>query len=121
MSNLKSATKRQLGESDLQCAAIGLGCMSFSGAYGAADDDETVDFVRHAIDMGTDFLDSPGSYGWGHNENVLARSLSGGYRDKVALATKFGQTLLEGGGTGVNGRPEYVIEACEKKPAAFKC
>ena len=48
------------------------------------------------------------------NEDVLARALKGGYRDKVVLATKFGQTQLEGGGMGVNGRPEYVIEACEK-------
>ena len=114
MSNLKSAAKRQLGKSDLKCAAVGLGCMSFSGAYGTADDEETVDFVRYAIDTGTDFLDSSDMYGWGHNENVLARALSDGYRDKVVLATKFGQTQLEGGGMGVNGRPEYVIEACEK-------
>ena len=64
--------------------------------------------------MGTDFRDSSDSYGWGHNENVLALALSDGYRDKVALATKFGQTQLEGGGAGVNGRPEYVVEACEK-------
>ena len=44
MSNLKSAAKRQLGKSDLKCAAVGLGCMSLSGAYGTADDEETVDF-----------------------------------------------------------------------------
>ena len=113
MSDLKSATKRQLGESDLKCAAIGLGCMSFSGAYGEADDDETIDFVRYAIDEGTDFLDSSDMYGWGHNENILARALSDGYREKVVLATKFGQTQTEGGGMGVNGRPEYVTEACE--------
>ena len=90
MSNLKSAAKRQLGKSELKCAAVGLGCMSFSGAYGTADDAETVDFVRYAIDTGTDFLDSSDMYGWGHNENVLARALSDGYRDKVVLATKFG-------------------------------
>jgi aryl-alcohol dehydrogenase-like predicted oxidoreductase len=114
MADLKSATKRQLGSSDLKCAPIGLGCMSFSGVYGAADDDETVKFVHYAIDQGIDFLDSSDMYGWGHNEDVLARALKGGYRDKVVLATKFGQTQLEGGGMGVNGRPEYVIEACEK-------
>ncbi len=114
MTDLKSAPKRQLGGSDLKTAPIGLGCMSFSGVYGAADDDQTVDFVRYAIDQGTDFLDSSDMYGWGHNEEVLARALKDGYRDKVVLATKFGQTQVEGGGMGVNGRPEYVIEACEK-------
>lgn len=114
MADLKTATKRQLGSSDLKCAPIGLGCMSFSGVYGAADDDETVDFVRASIDKGIDFLDSSDMYGWGHNEDVLARALKDGYRDKVVLATKFGQTQVEGGGMSVNGRPEYVIEACEK-------
>lgn len=114
MSDLKTATKRQLGSSDLKTAPIGLGCMSFSGVYGAADDDETVKFVQYAIDKGIDFLDSSDMYGWGHNEDVLARALKDGYRDKVVLATKFGQTQLEGGGMGVDGRPEYVIEACEK-------
>ena len=114
MSDLKAAVKRRLGNSDLKCAPVGLGCMSFSGAYGTADDEETIDFVRYAIDMGTDFLDSSDMYGWGHNEEVLGRALSDGYRDKIVLATKFGQTQLRGGGMGVDGRPEYVIEACEK-------
>ena len=114
MIDLKATVKRQLGNSELKCAPVGLGCMSFSGAYGSADDEETIDFVRYAIETGTDFLDSSDMYGWGHNESVLGRALSDGYRDKVVLATKFGQTQLEGGGMGVDGRPEYVIEACEK-------
>jgi aryl-alcohol dehydrogenase-like predicted oxidoreductase len=51
-------------------------------------------------------------YGWGHNETVLGRALKG-LRDKVILATKFGQTQNPGGPNGVNGRPEYVQQACE--------
>jgi len=114
MADLKTAPKRQLGGSDLKVAPVGLGCMSFSGVYGAADDDQTVDFVRYAIDQGTDFLDSSDMYGWGHNEEVLCKALKDGYRDKVVLATKFGQAQIPGGANGVDGRPEYVIEACEK-------
>jgi aryl-alcohol dehydrogenase-like predicted oxidoreductase len=114
MADLKSSPKRKLGSSDLEVAPIGLGCMSFSGVYGPAVDDETVDFVRYSIDQGIDFLDSSDMYGWGHNEEVLARALKDGYRDKVVLATKFGQTQIPGGANGVDGRPEYVIEACEK-------
>lgn len=114
MADLKTAAKRELGSSGLKVAPIGLGCMSFSGVYGPAVDDETVDFVRYAIDQGIDFLDSSDMYGWGHNEEVLARALKDGYRDRVVLATKFGQVQIEGGGNGVNGRPEYVVEACEK-------
>ncbi|MBN43744.1 MAG: aldo/keto reductase [Alphaproteobacteria bacterium] len=114
MADISNAKKRRLGASDLECVSLGLGCMSLSGAYGAADDEENVKFVRHAIDQGADFLDSSDMYGWGHNEELLARALADGYRDKVVLATKFGQTQLEGGGMGVNGRPEYVAEACDK-------
>jgi aryl-alcohol dehydrogenase-like predicted oxidoreductase len=51
-------------------------------------------------------------YGWGHNEELLGRALKG-RRDRVVLATKFGQVKTEGGGQGVNGRPDYVAKACE--------
>jgi len=51
-------------------------------------------------------------YGWGHNELVIGRALKG-RRDQVVLATKFGQTQRPGQSNGVNGRPEYVVEACE--------
>jgi aryl-alcohol dehydrogenase-like predicted oxidoreductase len=51
-------------------------------------------------------------YGWGQNEDVLGRALKG-RRDKVVLATKFGQVQQPGQGNSVNGRPEYVAAACE--------
>src|SRR5260370_23230926 len=52
-------------------------------------------------------------YGWGHNEALLGKALTGGRRAKVVLATKFGQTQRPGGANGVDGRPEYVKAACE--------
>ena len=114
MNDVGNPAKRQIGASDLKCTPVGLGCMSLSGVYGAADDEENVKFVRYAIDQGADFLDSSDMYGWGHNEEVLKRALANGYRDKVVLATKFGQTQIEGGGMGVDGRPEYVAKACDR-------
>lgn len=103
---------RPLGKGGLSVSAIGLGCMSLSGIYGTADDAVSEDLIRHAIDIGVDHLDSSDMYGWGHNELVLGRALKG-RRDKVVLATKFGQTQRPGQSNGVNGRPEYVAEACE--------
>jgi aryl-alcohol dehydrogenase-like predicted oxidoreductase len=103
---------RALGKGGLSVSAIGLGCMSLSGIYGAADDAESENLIRHAIDTGVDHLDSSDMYGWGHNEQVVGRALKG-RRDGVVLATKFGQTQRPGQSNGVNGRPEYVIEACE--------
>jgi aryl-alcohol dehydrogenase-like predicted oxidoreductase len=103
---------RTLGKTGLSVSAIGLGCMSLSGVYGAADDAVSEDLIRHAIDSGVDHFDSSDMYGWGHNETVLGRALKG-RRDQVVLATKFGQIQRPGQPNGVNGRPEYVIEACE--------
>jgi len=104
---------RKLGGSPLSVFPIGLGCMSLSGAYGKGDDAESIKVVHHAIDSGVNFLDSSDMYGWGHNETLLGKALAGGRRDKVVLATKFGQTQQPGGANGVNGRPEYVKQACE--------
>jgi aryl-alcohol dehydrogenase-like predicted oxidoreductase len=104
--------QRRLGGSDLSVSAIGLGCMSLSGVYGAADDAASEALIHHAIDRGVNHFDSSDMYGWGHNETVLGRALKG-RRSSVVLATKFGQIRRDGQPNGVNGRPEYVIEACE--------
>ena len=103
---------RALGRGGLRVAAIGLGCMSLSGVYGEAQDAASEDLIRAAIGRGVDHLDSSDMYGWGHNETVVGRAIKG-RRDRVVLATKFGQTQNPGGPNGVNGRPEYVIAACE--------
>jgi aryl-alcohol dehydrogenase-like predicted oxidoreductase len=104
--------KRTVGKNGPEILPIGLGCMSLSGVYGPSDDAAGVAFVQQAIDLGVDFLDSSDMYGWGQNEELLGRAMKG-RRDKVVLASKFGQTQNPGGQNGVNGRPEYVQQACE--------
>ena len=101
---------RSLG--GLSVSAVGLGCMSLSGVYGEADDAQSEDLIRYAIDNGVDHLDSSDMYGWGHNETVIGRAIKG-RRDRVVLATKFGQVQRPGQSNGVDGRPEYVQQACE--------
>jgi len=110
MTTAPSIAHRRLG--GLAVSAIGLGLMPLSGVYGAADDAASEDLIRRAIDLGVDHLDSADMYGWGHNEELLGRALKG-RRDRVVLVTKFGQTRREGGPNGVDGRPEYVVQACE--------
>ena len=112
MATRQKLEHRTLGTSGLPVSAIGLGCMSISGVYGAAEDATSEALIRHAIDQGVDHLDSSDMYGWGHNEEVVGRAIKG-RRDRVVLATKFGQTRRESQMNGVNGRPEYVMEACE--------
>ncbi|HLI10967.1 MAG TPA: aldo/keto reductase [Alphaproteobacteria bacterium] len=98
--------------SGLEVSAIGLGCMSFSGAYGPSDDAAAIALIHHAIDKGVDFFDSSDMYGWGHNEELLGRALRG-RRDQVILATKFGQIQQPGRPNGVDGSPGYVAKACD--------
>ncbi|MFE0753279.1 aldo/keto reductase [Inquilinus sp. NPDC058860] len=105
-----SIAHRRLG--GLRVSAIGLGLMPLSGVYGAADDAASEELIRRAIDLGVDHLDSADMYGWGHNEELLGRAIKG-RRDRVVLVTKFGQIRREGGPNGVNGRPDYVVQACE--------
>src|SRR5713226_4060375 len=103
---------RKLGGSALEVSGIGLGLMSMSGIYGNASDEESVRVIHHALDQGINFLDSADMYGWGHNETLLGKALRG-RRDGVIVATKFGQTRDAAGKQGVDGRPPYVMRACE--------
>ena len=105
-----SLPHRTLGS--LSVAAVGLGCMSLSGIYGAADDTASEALIRHAVDQGVDHFDSSDMYGWGHNEELLGRALRT-MRKGLVVATKFGQIRRDGQSNGVDGRPEYVAQACD--------
>ncbi|MFL6570906.1 MAG: aldo/keto reductase, partial [Burkholderiales bacterium] len=105
--------KRKLGRSALEVSTVGLGLMSMSGIYGNADDEASIGVIHHALERGINHLDSSDMYGWGHNETLLGRALKGGWRDKALVVTKFGQVKGADGKQGVDGRPEYVVQACE--------
>ncbi len=102
---------RTLGGSGMQVSALGLGCMSLSGIYGATTDKESLLIIHEALDSGITLLDTSDMYGWGHNEELVGKGIRG-RRANVVLATKFGNL---GGRDGkyADGRPEYVRAACE--------
>ena len=104
---------RKLGNTGLHVTAMGLGCMGMSDFYGPRKDPASLETIRHALDMGINFLDTADVYGMGHNEELVGRAIRGRRRD-VFLATKFGNVRdAEGRFVGINGRPEYVRQACE--------
>jgi aryl-alcohol dehydrogenase-like predicted oxidoreductase len=104
---------RELGRSGLKVSAQGLGCMGMSEFYGAGDEAQSIATIHKALDLGINFLDTADMYGVGKNEELVGRAIAG-RRDKVVIATKFGNMRsAEGGFLGVNGHPDYVRQCCE--------
>ncbi len=104
---------RKLGKSELKVSAVGLGCMGMSEFYGSSNDEESVNVIHHAYDLGINFFDTADTYGCGRNEELIGKAVKN-FRNKVILATKFGGIRGENGAlTGICGRPEYVKSACE--------
>lgn len=105
--------QRRLGTGGLLVSALGLGCMSMSEFYGIPDEQESLATIHRALELGVNFLDTADAYGPFKNEELVGRAIKG-RREQAVLATKFGNTRLPGGKWGpVNGRPEYVRQACE--------
>ena len=105
---------RKLGNQGLEVSELGLGCMGMSEFYGSGDEQEAIATINHALDLGVNFLDTADMYGPFTNEKLVGRAIKD-RRDRVILATKFGNVRsAEGGWLGINGKPEYVRQSCDE-------
>ena len=66
---------RPFGNSGNELSRIGLGCYGMSGAYGQADDAESIATIHHAIERGINLLDTSASYGQGHNHTLIGQAI----------------------------------------------
>jgi aryl-alcohol dehydrogenase-like predicted oxidoreductase len=105
--------KRKLGTQGLVVSEQGLGCMGMSEFYGPRDDAESLKTIDRALELGIDFLDTADAYGPFINEELVAKALRG-RRDKLVVATKFGNVRgPEGAFKGIDGSPAYVRACAE--------
>src|SRR5438309_1253554 len=114
--------KRELGKSNLEVSAIGLGCMGMSFGYGpAADKKEMMSLIRSAVERGVTFFDTAEVYGPFTNEELVGEALAP-LRDQVAIATKFGFKPDPNGGkqAGLDSRPAHIKEVAEASLKRFK-
>ena len=81
--------------------------------YDEPDRDAAIDTIRHAREIGVDFLDSSDAYGQGRNEELIACAVKG-HRDKYVIASKFGNLRAPDGSPTSDGLPEYVKGCCER-------
>lgn len=95
----------------IEVSAIGLGCMSMTPIYGEPDPTEAIATVHRAVERGVTLIDTSDAYGFGANEELVGRAIAP-VRDKIVLATKFGNIRLPDGSADVNGKADYVAQAC---------
>ncbi|GAA2267158.1 aldo/keto reductase [Nonomuraea roseoviolacea subsp. roseoviolacea] len=115
---------RPLGQTTV--SSIGLGAMPMSVAEHMPDEAQSIRTIHAALDAGVTLIDTADAYApahdqVGHNERLVAKALAswGGDRDAVLVATKGGHTRVPDGGWALDGRPSYLVEACERSLRAL--
>ncbi len=104
----------QFGATEFKVSHLALGCMSMSGAYGPADDNESIATLHQAFDLGINFIDTSASYGSGHNHELIAKALKG-RRERIVIHSKSGSPRApDASGMRSGSTPEYLTQNCEQ-------
>jgi aryl-alcohol dehydrogenase-like predicted oxidoreductase len=104
----------QFGSTEFKVSRLALGCMSMSGAYGPADDAESIATLHEAFDRGINFLDTSASYGQGHNHELIKKALAG-RRERIVIHSKSGSPRIpDATGSRSGSTPAYLTQNCEQ-------
>ncbi len=108
--------KRNLGKTNLEVSAIGLGCMGMSFGYGPPKEkQEMISLIRSAVERGVTFFDTAEVYGPFTNEELVGEALVP-FRDQVVIATKFGfkpASVDDPRWSELDSRPKHIKEVAE--------
>ena len=100
---------RKLGNSGLKVSEIGLGGDTF-GKW--VDEQTSIAIINHALDLGTNFIDTADVYGGrGQSEEFIGKAVKG-KRSQVLIATKFGMAMGEGPNEG-GGSRHHIMSAVD--------
>jgi len=102
------------GATEFKVSHLALGCMSMSGTYGPADDNESIATLHRAFDLGINFIDTSASYGSGHNHELINKALKG-RRERIVIHSKSGSPRApDAKGNRSGSAPEYLTQNCEQ-------
>jgi aryl-alcohol dehydrogenase-like predicted oxidoreductase len=107
--------KQPLGKSDIRITKVGVGLWAIGGdAWGETDDEESLDMIAAALDLGINFFDTADVYGDGHSEVLLGRAMKG-RRDQFVVATKIGWKGFDGEkGVSAYDSVEKIVSGVEE-------
>jgi aryl-alcohol dehydrogenase-like predicted oxidoreductase len=108
----------RFGRTDMEITRIGFGSWAIGGggwraAWGPQDDDEAVGAIRHAVELGMNWIDTAAVYGLGHSEELVARALKG-VSERPCVFTKCSQVWDESGNISNNLKKDSVKRECEE-------
>jgi aryl-alcohol dehydrogenase-like predicted oxidoreductase len=109
---------KKLGNSDLDITTIGFGAWAIGGlgyefSWGPQDDQDSLDAIHCALDLGINWIDTAPGYGKGHSEEIIAKAIAGWSGPKPYVFTKCGLRWDEQGKISKNLSAESIRNECE--------
>lgn len=109
---------KKLGNSDLNITKIGFGAWAIGGtgyefAWGPQDDQESIDAIHRALDLGINWIDTAPAYGVGHSEEIIATALAKWSGSPPLIFTKCGLRWDENGKISKNLSASSLQQECE--------